>query len=195
MQALPINCEAYYCPHFLDPIEAAALFEEIVDGYEVTNKVIKMADGSDHVGETGVYMFADADLTSFDAIPEVWGGRSPWPASLARIRDRIEETTQVRFQVTRCVYYQNGSEGMGFHTDPPAYGPTNSIASISLGAEREFVFRSQSDEDDTFSIVLPSGSLLYMGEHCQERYQHGLPHCDRCAEPRINLTFRKYGWG
>ena len=139
-------------------------------------------------------MFADAELVSFDALPEVWGGRAPWPDSLAEVRDRIEGETGIRFQVARSVYYRDGSEAMGFHIDEPAYGPTNSIASISLGAEREFVIRSQSDPDDEFRISLGDGSLLYMGENCQERYQHGLPRCDDCADSRINLTFRLYGW-
>jgi hypothetical protein len=194
MIPLPINCEASYRPNFLNPGEAAALFSELVGGYEVTNKVIRMVDGSNHLAETGIYMFADAELVSFDALPEVWGGRAPWPESLAEVRDRIKDETGIRFQVARCVYYCNGSEGMGFHIDEPAYGPTRSIASVSLGAEREFVFRSLSDRDDELSITLGDGSLLYMGKNCQNRYQHGLPRRDDCTAPRINLTFRMYGW-
>jgi hypothetical protein len=90
IEPLPIDCEAAYCRNFLDPNAAAALFDEILGKYDVTNKVRKMADGSEHVGETGVYLFVDAGLTSFDAFPEVWGGSSEWPASLAVVRDRIE---------------------------------------------------------------------------------------------------------
>lgn len=194
MEPLPIDCEAAYCRNFLDPAEAAALFDEIVSGYDITNKVTKMADGSEHVGETGVYLFVDAELTSFDAFPEVWGARSEWPASLATVRDRIEELIGVRYPVARCVYYRDGSEGMEFHTDPPAYGTTDSIASLSLGAERAFILRSLSNKDDTLTIPLASGSLLHMGEHCQERYEHGLPRSKDCVAPRLNLTFRKYGW-
>lgn len=194
MQSLPIDCEAYYLPDFLKPEESEALYAEIVDGYDVTNKRIKMVDGSDYVAETGTYFFVDADLTSYEALPEAWGGRSPWPDSLASVRDRIEQKTGVRFQVARSVYYRNGSEGMAFHSDPPAYGSTASIASLSLGAEREFVFRSIVDQEDTWRIILRSGSLLFMGEHCQERYEHSLPRDESCSEPRINLTFRKYGW-
>lgn len=194
MEPLPIDCEASYCHNFLSPIEASALFKEIVGGYDVTNKVTKMADGSEHVAETGVYIFADTELTSFDTLHEVWGGRSVWPGTLEDVRDRIEDVTGVRFPVTRCVYYRDGSEGMGFHTDLPAYGSTDSIASLSLGAEREFVFRSLANSNETFTIALASGSLHFMGDHCQQRYQHGLPRSNDCVEPRLNVTFRKYGW-
>lgn len=194
MTPLPLNCEVFYRVDFLGVDEAETLFAEIVSSFDVTNKLVKMGDGSEYTAETGTYMFADPELTSFDIIPEVWGARSPWTESLAHVRDRIEEETGVRFQVARCVYYQDGSEGMGFHRDLPAYGSTSAIASLSLGAEREFVFRSTSDHAEQFTIHLPAGSLLFMGEGCQENYEHGVPRNEHCSKARLNLTFRKYGW-
>ena len=194
MIALPPDCEIAYHAGFLGETEAAALFDELVGGYDVTNKIIRMADGSEHVAETGAYMFLDAELESFDKIPEVWGGRSPWPESLARIRERIEEMTGIYFQVARCVYYQDGSEGVDFHQDLAAYGDTTQIASLSLGAEREFVLRKIENPAERYAISLQPGSLLYMGKGSQTLYEHALPHDDSCREPRLNLTFRKYGW-
>jgi len=194
MQQLPLNCEASYWREFIRPEDATALFHALITDYDVTDKSCKMADGTIYESETGTFIFADANLTSFDALPEVWGGRAPWPDLLAVVRDRIQDTVGVRFQVARLVYYANGSEGMSFHADLPAYGPTDAIASISLGAERDFAFRSLADPNDVHRITLHDGSLLYMGENCQERYQHGLPRSENCLVPRINLTFRKYGW-
>ena len=194
MKALPINCEAHYFEDFLAPAEASALFDEIYNGYEITRKVIKMADGSEYAAENSTYLFVDPELMSFDALPEVWGGRSPWPESLEKIRDRIELETGSRFQVARSVFYKDGSESMGPHRDLPAYGSTTPIASISLGAEREFVIRPLDPADASLSLMLKSGSLLFMGEHFQERYEHELPACQQVLEPRINLTFRRYGW-
>ena len=57
---------------------------------------------------------------------------------------------------------------MGFHRDLPAYGDTSAIASLSLGAEREFIFRKTTNPDERFAIPLISGSLLFMGKGCQE---------------------------
>ena len=192
MEALPIDCEAAYCRGFLTQDEAATLFSELIGNYEITDKSIEMEDGSVNEAEAGAFMFADAELTSFDALPEVWGGRAPWPASLATVRDRIQNEVGVRFQVARCIHYANGSEGTSFHSDFPAYGPVDSIASISLGAEREFALRKLSDPSDIHRMTLHNGSLLYMGENCQKHYQHALPPCEECRDPRINLTFRKY---
>jgi alkylated DNA repair dioxygenase AlkB len=193
VQSLPLKCQATYFANFLSEAAAVELFDEIVCGFDVTNKIMKMYDGSEHTAETGSYIFADAELTSYSALPEVWGGRSEWTDSLATIRDNITRQTGVRFQVVRCIYYRDGSEGVDFHQDFPAYGNTNEIASLSLGAEREFLLRNVSDHEDRYSIRLASGSLLFMGEGTQQRYEHALPHDKSCHSPRLNLTFRKFG--
>ncbi|MBT5048063.1 MAG: hypothetical protein HOM58_06130 [Rhodospirillaceae bacterium] len=62
------------------------------------------------------------------------------------------------------------------------------------GEEREFAFRSLENEDDIYRLDLKSGSLLVMGKGCQENYQHALPYNDEYKNPRINLTFRPFGW-
>jgi alkylated DNA repair dioxygenase AlkB len=194
MNLLPPDSEAFYRADFLNDAEAEALFTEIVGGFDVTNKSVRMHDGSEFVAETGCYLFTDAELTSYQAIPEVWGGRSPWTESLADVRDRIKDVTGVHFRVARCVYYKDGSEGVDFHRDLPAYGTTDQIASLSLGVEREFVLRKLSDPDERFAIRLAPGSLLFMGAGCQDFYEHALPRDQLCREPRLNLTFRKFGW-
>jgi len=194
MMTLPLNCEAWYERDFLGLEDAAALFAEITDNYDVTNKVVPMADGTEFVADTGAFLFADAELLSYEKFPAAWGGRAPWPERLASVRERIEEVVGIRFQVARCVYYRDGTEGVDFHVDEPAYGSTEVIASLSLGAEREFGLRSLTDPEDEFRIILGHGSLLYMGKHCQSRYEHALFHSGSCTEPRINLTFRRYGW-
>lgn len=194
MIQLPINCEAFYNPDFLELAQAEALFYEIISDFDVTDKVIKMWNGKEYLGETGSYIFADPELTSLEALAEVWGRRSPWTKSLARVRHQIEEETGIRFQVARCIYYQDGSEGMDFHRDLPAYGSTSVIASLSLGAEREFILRRISNPTERFAIRLRPGSLLIMGKGCQDLYEHSLPRDEQCSQARLNLTFRKYGW-
>ena len=194
MISLPPDCESSYHPDFLSDAEAEALYSEIVNGFDVTNKVVRMHDGSEFIAETGSYLFTDSELTSYDALPEVWGGRSPWTPSLAAVRARIETLTGVHFRVARCIYYKDGSEGVDFHRDLPAYGATDQIASLSLGAEREFVLRNAEQPDQRYELPLSPGSLFYMGAGCQDNYEHALPREAHCRAPRLNLTFRKYGW-
>lgn len=193
-EVLPLNCEVYYWKNFLDNKAAKILLDELRLNFPLSNKEILMSDGSKHISETGSYLFADNNLTSFDSIPEVWGGRSPWTETLLKIRENIELLTGVHFHIARCVHYQNGMESMGFHRDLPAYGTTSHIASLSLGAEREFMFRSITNPNEVYSIKLLSGSLLLMGDGCQDQYEHSLPISPDCNTVRLNLTFRKYGW-
>ncbi|MBT9314092.1 alpha-ketoglutarate-dependent dioxygenase AlkB [Leptothoe spongobia] len=194
MKPLPLDCEAFYHANFLGITEAEALFDHLVSGFNVTNKMIKMGDGSEQIGALGKYLFMDPELTSFDVFHQVWGERSAWTDSLASVRDRIAQTTGVRFPVARCVYYKDGTQEMEFHRDLSAYGNTDEIASLSLGAEREFTFRRISDPAKRFTLRLAPGSLLFMGVGCQDKYEHGLLAEPQCRQARLNLTFRKYGW-
>lgn len=194
MTSLPLKCDAYYLANFLSEQQATALYAEIMSIFDVTDKRIAMADGGEYIAETASYIFTDEQYTSFDALPEVWGARSPWTVLLAAVREQIHQQTGVGFQVARCVYYQDGTEGVSFHRDLPAYGSTSQIVSLSLGAERDFAIRHGEEDKDPFILSLASGSLLFMGEGFQDVYEHSLPLDEQCHQPRLNLTFRKYGW-
>ena len=71
------------------------------------------------------------------------------------------------------------------------------VASISLGATRDFLFRAISPINATASALLPNcgkvalehGSLLVMGRGVQSTYQHSLPKRAHAGR-RVNLTFR-----
>lgn len=89
-------------------------------------------------------------------------------------------------------YYRNGDDYMGWHSDnEKSLGPKPDIASISLGAARDFLFRKKEDKSIKKKIHLESGSLLIMKGNCQSEWQHSLPKRKRVKEERINLTFRK----
>jgi len=64
---------------------------------------------------------------------------------------------------------------------------------LSLGEERDFFLREKETLAET-KIILENGSLIMMGENCQELYEHSLPTNNINKRPRINLTFRKYGF-
>ncbi len=53
----------------------------------------------------------------------------------------------------------------------------------------QFCFKENGAEE-VYSLDLASGSLLLMGEHCQSRYEHGLPKNPNYENGRINITFR-----
>ncbi len=190
---LPLDCEAEYFPNFLTQRESTEIFEHLSQNYDLSGR---MNIGHDGVGRkgNGKYLFADPGLTDFGHLPDVLGPRAAWSPPLERVKQRLESVLARRFNVCLCIRYRSGEAGAGFHVDMPEFGSVSFITVISLGAEREFVFRTLDDDPDEYGLVLNSGSLLTMGEHCQERYQPGIPIDPGCMSPRISLSYRPFGW-
>ncbi len=114
----------------------------------------------------------------------------PWTSGLTDLRGKIERTAAATFNSVLANLYRDGRDSMGFHADrEPELGPNPTIASLSLGFERAIVFQHRSDKLKRLKMLLPSGSLLVMGMHVQDRYRHAIPKV-REASPRLNLTFR-----
>lgn len=111
------------------------------------------------------------------------------------LRRKIESLTGRIFGACVCIYYRDGTKGVDFHRDLPAFGDTSVIPSVSLGAERTFVLRNVSDHSDRFVLKPAHGSLIVMGEGCQQRYEHAVLHDETVTRARINLTFRMLGYG
>ncbi|MCA9660769.1 MAG: alpha-ketoglutarate-dependent dioxygenase AlkB [Myxococcales bacterium] len=116
----------------------------------------------------------------------------PWTPAVAALRRRLEASVGVRFNSALINLYRDGRDCVGWHADDEAeLGPRPRIASVSLGAGRDFVLRHRERRDlGTTKIHLTHGSLLVMGGATQEAWVHALPRRLRVREARINLTFR-----
>jgi alkylated DNA repair dioxygenase AlkB len=119
----------------------------------------------------------------------------PWPGALVALRTRVEQACGARFNSVLANLYRNGHDAMGWHSDDePELGARPVIASLSLGAERRFMFRPRRRDDGgdraASELRLAHGSLLRMAGDTQQLYQHALPRTTRVTMPRINLTFR-----
>jgi alkylated DNA repair dioxygenase AlkB len=113
-----------------------------------------------------------------------------WTKELADLKQLVEEFAGTKFNSCLLNLYHDGNEGMGWHSDDEeALGKSNTIASLSLGAERKFSFKHKQTKQ-TVSLVLEHGSLLIMKDATQANWLHSLPKCKKVALPRINLTFR-----
>ena len=112
---------------------------------------------------------------------------------MAFLKKSIEKHTGIKFETCVCIFYPNGNSGVDFHSDYIAFGDTTIIPSLSIGEERIFLLREK-ETGKVNELKLENGSLLVMGEYCQERYEHALPLNSDYKKPRINLTFRKYGF-
>jgi alkylated DNA repair dioxygenase AlkB len=115
-----------------------------------------------------------------------------WTQRLLALKSRVEEIASSRFNSVLVNFYRDERDSMGFHSDDEKeLGPRPIIASLSLGAERELLFKSRRDKRaPTLRVPLASGSLLLMQGDTQANYKHGIDKSRRPLGPRVNLTFR-----
>jgi alkylated DNA repair dioxygenase AlkB len=114
-----------------------------------------------------------------------------WTDTLETIKTKVEVITRQKYNACLLNLYHNGEESMGWHTDDESTLVRNgSIASLSLGAERKFVFKHRLQKEK-IEILLESGSLLEMKGVTQNHWLHRLPPTKKIKFPRINLTFRQ----
>ena len=115
---------------------------------------------------------------------------APWTPALAALKRLVEAKDGHRYNCCLVNLYHSGAEGMAWHADDEKELRAGAaIASVSLGAERRFVFRHKAQRDKA-EIRLAHGSLLVMRGATQTHWEHSLPVMKRVVQPRINLTFR-----
>lgn len=114
----------------------------------------------------------------------------PWTPLLLELKEEVERQTGETYNSCLLNLYHEGSEGMAWHSDGEKDLKKNgAIASLSLGASRNFVFKHKKTLEK-ISLLLNSGSLLVMKGETQTHWLHRLPPTARVHSPRVNLTFR-----
>ena len=113
------------------------------------------------------------------------------PPQISDLCRRIQ--TRLDFEPNNCLvnFYPDGRSRMGFHSDQTDILAENTgIAIVSLGAERILRFRAIGDENRSFEYLLKDGSLIYMTQEIQTKWQHSIPKA-AIERARMSLTFRK----
>ncbi|MDQ4012607.1 MAG: alpha-ketoglutarate-dependent dioxygenase AlkB [Thermoproteota archaeon] len=114
----------------------------------------------------------------------------PWTKELCELKQTVEKLAGTTFNSCLLNLYHNGDEGMGWHSDDEeSLGKNNTIASVSFGAERKFLFKHKQTKQ-IISLMLEHGSLLIMKNSTQANWLHSLAKSKNVTQPRINLTFR-----
>jgi alkylated DNA repair dioxygenase AlkB len=113
-----------------------------------------------------------------------------WTKELLELKEIAEKLSGTKYNSCLLNLYHNGNEGMAYHSDDEkSLGKNTSIASMSFGAERKFLFKHKTNKQ-TMSLLLEHGSLLIMKDTTQTYWLHRLPTTTKINTPRINLTFR-----
>ena len=106
-----------------------------------------------------------------------------WIKELSELKQIVEEYAGIKFNSCLLNLYHDGNEGMGWHSDDEKpLGKSNTIASLSFGAERKFSFKHKQTKQ-TVSLVLEHGSLLVMKDATQRNWLHSLP-----TENKLNFS-------
>lgn len=182
---LPRDGIAYYYGCVMDGDAAAVSFEVLQGGDFWKN---------DEVVMFGRRLVMSRKMAWFGEVPYVYSGALkaplPWTEQLLELKTSVEAACGHVFNSCLLNYYADGSEGMGWHSDDEKSLERHAaIASLSLGATRNFRFKHRRT-DETVAVLLENGSLLAMEGETQSHWVHCLPKSKRVAEPRINLTFR-----
>ena len=128
-----------YYPHFLSPTQSKTLFDVLLNGLVWEQPRLKVY-GREVSTPRLVSYVADPGVTytysHYRHEPQAW------PTELAELKHRVEAVAGVRFNSALCNYYRNGDDYMGWHSDAePALGQNPCVASVSLGAQRDFKVR------------------------------------------------------
>jgi alkylated DNA repair dioxygenase AlkB len=174
---------------FFGPREGDALLRSLLGEIAWRQDKIKIY-GKEHLLPRLQQWFGDTGLDY------TWSGihmaPEPWPEILFAIRRRVEDVAGSPFNTVLVNRYRNGQDTVSWHSDDERdLGSAPIIASVSLGAERDFTLRhNKRTALDTVTIPLPHGSLLLMAGTTQSNWQHALPRRKTVTDERINLTFR-----
>lgn len=184
---LPYDGEAIYYGKILSQKEADAYTQILLESIEWKNDeavifgkhIITARKVAWYAGNTFSYTYSGTTKQSL-----------LWTKELLELKTMVEKLTGDTYNSCLLNLYHNGNEGMAYHSDDEkTLGKNSSIASLSFGAERKFLFKHKRSKQ-TISCILENGSLLVMKGATQTNWLHRLPPTTKVNRPRINLTFR-----
>lgn len=130
----------------------------------------------------------------------------PLPQCLDHLRQITEKATGATYNFCLVNYYANGSDSISYHSDDERFlGSNPSIASLSLGATRDFLLKHkpinpkegepapEQNSKPPLKLALESGDMVLMRGQTQANWLHSIPKRKGKGnqEGRINITFRK----
>lgn len=183
-----MDAEILYDENFLSNDEATAFFESLRQNTDWQQDRIKIF-GKEYDQPRLTALFADNknpySYSSITMYPK------PFSPALLEIKSRVEKKINQTFTSCLLNLYRNGQDSNGWHADNEKELGTNPIiASVSLGAERQFHMKHRTDKTQKLKLNLAHGSLLVMSGSTQHHWLHQIPKTKKNVGERINLTFR-----
>jgi alkylated DNA repair dioxygenase AlkB len=193
--------------NWLPPSYATKLHDYLVQGIPWKAEQMQMYGKTFDIPRT-MFFVGDSHVKTYSysrlSFPvESWDGDlNPLYSEIRVLRDRIRSDPNLRhvtgtiLEYNSCLlnHYRNGMDKIDAHSDREALGPANAVVTISLGASRQFHFKSKSRDENgnfrTIKTVLNNGDLVLMAGKCQEHWTHLIPREPAITQSRISLTYR-----
>ena len=116
---------------------------------------------------------------------------NPWNEGLTFLKERLEAALCTNFNSVLLNWYRDGSDSLNWHADDePELGPEPTIASVSFGEMRQFLFKPRGASKTQIRFDLVQGSLVVMRGPTQRNWVHSIPKRKTVKGSRFNLTFR-----
>lgn len=182
------DAEIIYYPHFMDTIEADAIFSELKNTIPWQQDEIRVF-GKIHQQPRLTALYGNKDKSY--SYSNITMAPNPWIPILDKIKLEVEKICKTEFTTVLLNYYRDGKDSNGWHADDEKeLGKNPIIASMSFGATRSFQLKHNSNTGIKKNILLEHGSLLVMKGTTQQYWKHQIPKTAKQIGPRINLTFR-----
>lgn len=195
------NFNVYYCPNFLDKRKADKYFNILENELKYNSKEeskVKIFGKEFYIprsqvayGDQGThYSFAGTKVNA-----KSWDDKNILCTVLKNIKHKVEIFTGKKFNFVLINRYKDGNQYIGYHSDDEKeLGKDPTIVGISLGAERDFMFKPRKfipeNISSNFEINLGHGSLVSMNPPTNDFWYHSVPKRAAITKPRISLTFR-----
>ncbi len=182
------EADIIYYPNFLASSESKVIFEELLSNTLWQQDKINVF-GKTHLQPRLTALYGNEgkpySYSNLKMLPH------NWTPTLQKIKFYVESLVEANFTTVLLNLYRNGIDSNSWHADnEKELGINPIIASISLGAERNFQLKHINNTILKKNIVLENGSLLVMKGTTQQYWKHQIPKTSKLVGPRINLTFR-----
>lgn len=182
------DADIVYFPSFFSSEVASELYHDLLREIPWQQDHIKVF-GKEHVQPRLTALFGNEgkpySYSNLTMQPK------PWNLLLQKIKYHVESVAETNFTTVLLNYYRDGKDSNGWHADDEKeLGLNPIIASVSLGSERMFQLKHNTNPSLRQNILLENGSLLIMKGATQHYWKHQIPKTSKPIGGRINLTFR-----
>ena len=192
LNLLPEDGISNYFSYFLTQNESLYFFTKLIQDINWHQDEIMMF-GKKITTQRKVAWIGDPNCSyKYSGVLKVPQG---WTSELLTLKAKVEKLAECEFNSCLLNLYNNGNEGMGWHSDNEASLMSKRhetvIASLSFGATRKMRFK-HNYTGNLVELLLQSGQLIVMRGQTQQFWKHQISKTTKVITPRINLTFRYF---